>query len=555
MADSRGRSPEEREAARLERERRRLARSGRPVPPASPAPSPPAPSTPKPVPRAPEPAISTPRPGGGPASGTAPAAAGRGPPPLGPARRRSDRPAAAPPPLPIAPLGDGNHDDGGAFETGEHELELPSGTRRVSAREKPSVPRAPKSRTARKPRLPGQARRHSWLGRIASVVALALAGGVIWFLVQLFQPFGTSPHGSVTVTIAPKSTSSQIGDLLVRDGVISSAFFFEARATLAGERSSMRAGVYHLQLGMSYGAVLTKLTTPPPRAPVTEITIAEGRRRQQIDTLLRQQHVRGSYLAATRSTRLLNLRAYGLRHKPRSLEGFLFPDTYQVIKPVRIPTLVADQLRTFKQQFAKVALGYPRRKHLTPYDVLIIASLIEAETPTAHDRPLVASVIYNRLADGMEAGAGLDDPVRDRQLHPPAHGLAAALGLRRTTPVRTSVCHRRRSTTPDWPRCRRRRTRAQTGYLFFFAKPCGGGSVFATNYAQFLRAQPALLLKALLSAAGAAEHGACQLAWACSGGRWPTAALRRSRTRPWPPPVWAPGVISCCRSRRRCWAR
>jgi UPF0755 protein len=380
------------------------------------------------------------------------------------------------------PLGDPDHDDDGAFETGEHELELPSGTRRVSVREKPTPLRAPKSRKAR---LPGQARRHSWLGRIASVLALALAGGVIWFLVQLFEPFGTSPHGSVTVTIAPKSTSSQIGDLLVREGVISSAFFFEARATLAGERSSMRAGVYHLQLGMSYGAVLTKLTTAPPRAPVSEITIAEGRRRQQIGTLLRQQHVRGSYLAATRSTRLLNLRAYGLHHKPRSLEGFLFPDTYQLVKPVRIPTLVADQLRTFKQQFAKVGLGYPRSKHLTPYDVLIIASLIEAETPTAHDRPLVASVIYNRLADGMELGldsttqyatGNFTRPLTVSQLHSGSpYNTRTHVGLPPTPIDNPGLASMQAAAHP-----------AQTGYLFFFAKPCGGGSVFATNYAQFL---------------------------------------------------------------------
>ena len=62
---------------------------------------------------------------------------------------------------------------------------------------------------------------------------------------------------------------------------------------------------------------------------------------------------------------------------------------------------MADQLKAFKQHFAKLNLGYARSHHLTPYDVLIIASLIEAEAATKHDRPLVASVIYNRLADGM----------------------------------------------------------------------------------------------------------------------------------------------------------
>jgi uncharacterized YceG family protein len=519
VADDRERSAEEREAARLERERRRAARSGQAPPPASAAPRP-TPRTPKPVQRAPKPVPRTPKPvqrapkpvprtrkpaqparkpaqpapepvervpepatvssaapdrSPGRAAGTAPAEV----PPA------TDHPAATPPPLPIEPRGDSDHDDDGAYQTGEHELELPSGTRRVSARDKPSTRPERKPRKPRRQRLPGEARRHSWLGRIASVVALALAGGVIWFLVELFQPFGSSPHGSVTVTIPQKATSSQIGDLLQRQGVISSSFFFEARATLAGERSSMRAGTYHLQLDMSYGAVLTKLTKAPAAAKVTEITIAEGRRRQQIDALLRQQHVRGSYLAATRSTKLLNLRAYGLRHKPPSLEGFLFPDTYQVVQPVRIPTLVADQLKTFKQQFAKVGLGYARSKHLTPYEVLIIGSLIEAETPTAHDRPLVASVIYNRLADGMALGLDATTQYATGNFTRPL----TVSQLRSRSPYNTRTHVGLPPTPIDNPGLASLQAAAhpaRSGYLFFFAKPCARGSVFATNYAQFL---------------------------------------------------------------------
>jgi UPF0755 protein len=287
------------------------------------------------------------------------------------------------------------------------------------------------------------------------------------------------------VTIPARSGSSQIGDILERDGVISSSFFFKLRATLAGERGSLRSGVYHLQLGMSYGSVLSALTKAPPAAKVTELTVAEGDRRHQIDSLLRAQHVRGSYLAVTRSTRLLNLRAYGLRHKPPSLEGFLFPDTYQLVQPVRIPALVKDQLQTFKQQFAKVDLSYARRKHLTPYDVLIIASLIEAETPTAHDRPLVSSVIYNRLADGMMlqldattqyATGNFTRPLTVSQLHSGSpYNTRTHLGLPPTPIDNPGMASIQAAAHP-----------ARTKYLFFFAKPCARGSIFSTDYAQFL---------------------------------------------------------------------
>ena len=132
-----------------------------------------------------------------------------------------------------------------------------------------------------------QRRKHSWAGRIFALLVLIVAGAAIWFLVQLFQPLHGSPHGSVTVTVPGHSNARQIGDELAKDGVIPSGFFFEVRATLAGERGDLRAGTYHLQLGMTYGAVLKILTTAPPAAKTTNITIVEGRTRAQINDLLR----------------------------------------------------------------------------------------------------------------------------------------------------------------------------------------------------------------------------------------------------------------------------
>jgi hypothetical protein len=123
--------------------------------------------------------------------------------------------------------------------------ELPAGTKRISRLQRQRIAES-SGRPARpaKPAKPRRTpnRRHSWGVRVLSLIALVLAGGVIWFLVELLQPFHASGHGSVTVTIPPHSTSSDIGDLLERDGVIDSSFFFDARATLAGDRSDMRAG-------------------------------------------------------------------------------------------------------------------------------------------------------------------------------------------------------------------------------------------------------------------------------------------------------------------------
>jgi UPF0755 protein len=330
------------------------------------------------------------------------------------------------------------------------------------------------------------ARRHSWPGRILALLMLVVAAALIWFLVELFQPLHGSPHGRVTVTIPAHSTASQVGDELARAGVIPSGFFFELRATLAGDRGDLRAGTYQLQLGMTYSAALKVLTTPPTAAKVTNVTIIEGRTRAQVNDLLRSEHVPGSYFVATRRSPLINLAAYGApRHTP-DLEGFLFPDTYQLVEPISIQKLVNDQLSTFRQQFGKVNLGYARSKHLTPYDVLIIASLVQGEAATAHDEPLVASVVYNRLALGMPlqfdsttryATGNYTAPLTQSQLNSPSpYNTRNHKGLP-PTPINN----------PGLSAIEAAAHPAHTNFLYFVARVCGNGSsAFESNYNQFL---------------------------------------------------------------------
>ncbi len=333
---------------------------------------------------------------------------------------------------------------------------------------------------------PDMVARHT--ARIVSVVALLLAAALVWFLVELFQPLHGSGHGSVIVTIPAHSSSSQVGDLLERDGVISSSLFFELRATLGGERGKLRSGTYRLRLDMSYGSVLKVLTTPPPPVPVTELTIVEGRTRHQIDALLRSQGVRGNYLSASRRSPLLDPRRYGAPRAIPSLEGFLFPSTYQLREPIRVGALIADQLEAFKRHFAGVTLGYAQRHHLSAYDVLIVASMVEAEAQTARDRPLVASVIYNRLAARMPlqidattryAFNDYTQPLTVSQLNSPSpYNTRVHEGLPPTPIGNPGMAAIEAAAHP-----------AQTKDLYFVVKPCGNGEqAFFSSYSAFLAA-------------------------------------------------------------------
>jgi uncharacterized YceG family protein len=321
--------------------------------------------------------------------------------------------------------------------------------------------------------------------RVLAVGALVLAAVLIWFLLDLFQPFTGAGHGRVEVTIPANAGTGQIAQILERDGVIDSSFFFKLRAMLEGDRDKLRSGHYRLALGMSYATVLRILTTPPPPAKTTEVTTIPGKARSQIDALLRSQGVRGSYVADSRHSSLLNPAAYGAPKNTPDLEGFLFPDTYQLKDPLNLKLLVDDQLREFKQQFARVNMRYARSKNLTPYDVLKIASMVEAEAATARDRPLVAAVIYNRLRLGMPLGLDATTryatgnyltPLTDAQLNSSSpYNTRLRVGLPPTPIDSPSLAAIQAAAHP-----------AHSGVLYFVVKPCGNGEMtFTSSYAQF----------------------------------------------------------------------
>jgi len=98
------------------------------------------------------------------------------------------------------------------------------------------------------------------------------------------------------------------------------------------------------------------------------------------------------------------------------MEGFLFPATYDFNEDTTSRQLVGMQLEAFGDAWERVDVKYARRKNLTPYDVLVIASMVEKEVLVPKERPLVAAVIYNRLRLGVPLGIdatiryGLDIP-------------------------------------------------------------------------------------------------------------------------------------------------
>jgi UPF0755 protein len=322
--------------------------------------------------------------------------------------------------------------------------------------------------------------------RRLAVAAAALA--VLVFGWALFQPFAGEGGDRVRVTIPKNAGVSEIGDVLDREGVVPSGALFAIRARLAGDADELKPGVYSLREDMSYGDVLDDLVAGPPRN-VISLTIPEGLSRTEIAPRARAAGVRGDYLAASARGEQLPYREYGLERPPPSLEGFLFPATYELRRGAEAGALVEKQLAAFRQNLAAVDLAYARRKNLTAYDVLTIASMVERETRTARERPLVAAVVYNRLH--ARQPLGIDATIRYATENWTRPLTRSELAL--DSPYNT----RTRAGLPPTPignpglaSIRAAARPARVGYLYYVVKPgtCGEHA-FSTTFAQFERDQ------------------------------------------------------------------
>jgi UPF0755 protein len=236
---------------------------------------------------------------------------------------------------------------------------------------------------------------------------------------------------------------------------------------------------------------------PPPPKPL-KIIFPEGFTRRemaarvgavkQIAAEKRKKRTRiaaGPYLQLTERSSLPG--RFAEDGKGRNLEGFLFPATYEFLPKTTTKQLVNKQLTAFQRNWAKVDLAYAKSKNLTPYDVLIIASMVEKETLAPEERPLVAAVIYNRLKAGMPLGIdatiryGLDVPGTEslRQSHladPTPYNTRLHSGLPPTPIANPGLASMQAAAHPR-----------KVDYLFFARKPDKVHHFFTADEDEFLR--------------------------------------------------------------------
>lgn len=210
-------------------------------------------------------------------------------------------------------------------------------------------------------------------------------------------------QGFTRVTIAPGDGAADVAAAMLKAGVVESTRAFVNAAKKSGRAADIQPGVYRVPLHASGRAAMAAILDPANRL-VTQVTIPEGYTEKQILALLATKTGLPLVQLRTAAGQIGNL---GLPDgfKPTSAEGFLFPTTYDFDPGLSADAVIQQLTAQFAAEYNKLGfVAAAKAEHLTSYQALIIASLVEAEAKFPEDRPKIARVILNRMAAGQPIG-------------------------------------------------------------------------------------------------------------------------------------------------------
>ena len=251
----------------------------------------------------------------------------------------------------------------------------------------------------RKSSLPG------WALPAAAAVLVAIVAAAVLFSCSSSNPNAVPEGTNVSVTFEPGSSRKQIADKLYDAGLVNSANDFTAAVNRRAAAESLKPGTYTFVGGTSADELVDKIVAGPVVDASSGLVVPEGSTLQQTAQAVAQAYG-GSITAddfiatATRAQDFVSEFPFVEGAYNDSLEGFLFPKTYEVVQGYTAADVVRQMLSQYRNETASLDYAVPEESNLDPYQTLILASIIEKEAPE-QQMPQVASVFYNRLAQDM----------------------------------------------------------------------------------------------------------------------------------------------------------
>ncbi|OPZ74838.1 MAG: putative aminodeoxychorismate lyase [Firmicutes bacterium ADurb.Bin456] len=328
----------------------------------------------------------------------------------------------------------------------------------------------------------GQLARH--LGILISILGLACLG-ILYVVIALTPVAPKNKARDIVMVVPQQSTATQVGQLLKDRELIRSPFIFVLYARWKNLDGSLKAGEYLLSNGLTTPQMLNELVDG--RLAAVTITVPEGFTLNQVAELLEAKGLGGKEEFLSVAARE-DFPSKILESRPkdeRRLEGYLFPDTYQVTRGENVRFIIDLMLKRFEREIED--LNYPARAKkagLTLHEAVTLASLVEREAKIDAERPLISGVIHNRMKKAMllqidatvQYALGANKPqvyYKDLEVDSP-YNTYRNNGL---PPGPIAMPGRSSLLAAVEP--------AETVYLYYVARP-DGSHAFATNYADHM---------------------------------------------------------------------
>jgi UPF0755 protein len=235
-----------------------------------------------------------------------------------------------------------------------------------------------------------------------AIVSIAIITPIVMiiFAIMYFGYIFYTPYQGkdVLFTVKPGEGFSRVNARLYAEKIIPSARMFHRYTQYTNKMGSLKAGTYTIPSGVHMGDVLEILTDGVPL--LTKITIPEGKNMYEVGKLLEAKGITSydEFIRLCKDQEIIS----ALNIKAPSLEGYLFPETYMFAPATPAKQVIMTFLKQFRQKTKDIDLS---KSHLTPHEVVILASIVEKETGAKWERPTIAGVYLNRLKKRMRLQA------------------------------------------------------------------------------------------------------------------------------------------------------
>lgn len=323
-----------------------------------------------------------------------------------------------------------------------------------------------------------------FIGILLLVLAVPAAAATVYL--RSIGLWGASEPGErVEVVISKGASVNEIGQRLEDAGVVKSAFGFRLATFLEEGAENIQAGRYELPIGLTARDALEQLlATGPAGQEYVEVTFPEGSWLTDFAAVLdRKTHISGDeFLRLVTNGRI---RSQYQPNGVQSLEGLLFPSTYQIVEKDDARSVAQRLANEFEKRAVEIGLDGAEELGVTPYEAVTVASMIEAETFLDSERAMIAAVIYNRLEQGIPLGI---DATVLYALGEHKQDLTSS-DLAIDSPYNTRVVEGLPPTpigAPGVASLRAALNPADGDWLYYVLADCNGSHAFSVEYEDFL---------------------------------------------------------------------